>query len=72
MQIWRTVESLIVVEGKDSISRLLMTLGCGHSINMPIDYFRNRTMATNRSGKNVFRCPRCEELWTPPEGGPAA
>jgi hypothetical protein len=77
MQVWRTVESIITVEGKGGIPRLLMTLGCGHAVNLPIDYFWHRKILTNRLGKSVFRCPKCEELAkrppTPePQGGGAA
>jgi hypothetical protein len=75
--VYRAIKSLIVVESKDG-RRLVMTFEtCGHQMSFPVGFFRNKEIPTNASGKQVYKCERCSEIYTPgspdrPEPGGAA
>jgi hypothetical protein len=65
-RVYRVITSKITVGG-----RLIITLDpCGHQVIYPT--IREPMFPTRRDGREIFRCPKCEELWTPPEGGKSA
>lgn len=77
MTVFRVVKSLILVETGPEIYRMIMTLSCDHQISFPKDWFSNRKpIPRNRSGQQIYRCSRCEEIYTrqpdtPDDGGAA-